>query len=98
MAQYVTKPTTVDAIQFDGSEESASAAIAWANAIVDGPKIHRHQYKGSWNDQTPELWLRVDFLGNEDFVAPGNWVVIHDDDAHVLPDHLFREDYEEIDT
>lgn len=93
--KYRRRPTTVDAIRFDGTEQSAKDVIAWAKTAAPDLDVHRVMHPGSWNDQHPELRLNA----GDWVVVSGDWIVTADGALLEVdaPDR-FKDLYEPADT
>ena len=63
--KYRKKPVTIDAIQWDGSAESATPIIDWA--ISGGARVQ-------WSTETPQR-LQIETLEGTMSVDPGEFII-----------------------
>ncbi len=98
MKRYRMRPTTVDAIQFDGTSAGVERVLAWIRQVAPGrPARPRTEYAG-WTDTTGHLEIEV--RGMEHGAMAGDWllVTVADDQKTVwfVDEATFAAYYEEV--
>lgn len=96
-AQYRKKPVVIEAMQWDGSAESATPIIDWARDS-DGAAIRYHQHLmdgGLIAHPDPYLW--VDTLEGRMIANPGDWIIkgVNGEFYPCKPD-IFEKTYEGV--
>ena len=94
--QYRKKPVVIEAVQWDGSAESAATVIDWALG-VDGPSIryHEHLLDGEYIAH-PDPFLKIDTLEGTMIASTGDFIIrgVNGEFYPCKPD-IFEKTYEE---
>lgn len=91
MIKTYRKTATIQAEQFDGSEEMIEKydiRVEEGLAIKNGKIVNEIVY-----------WLPVSAYPGEPFemkIMPGDWIVIDEDGYEAMPDDVFKETYVEV--
>lgn len=67
MPTYRKKPVEVEAMQFDGTKDSANHVLAWiGRSEGDAKRAHIRQ---------PELGLTISTIEGDMHASPGDWII-----------------------
>lgn len=84
-----TKPTTHDALWFDGTKAGAKTIFAWVQETVPGFKGH---FLPGFGDQPGTMYIPTPKTVMD--MSKGDWIVKHDNLLLVIKAEKFAETYE----
>lgn len=94
MAKYRKRPVVIEALQFDGSAETAEGILAWATER--DPRLGGPMRFADWG-QGPSLEIRTrEGVMRAD---PGDWIICGvQGEFYPIKDSIFRETYEPVEA
>ena len=84
MAKYRKKPVVVDAIRWDGSDQSQREIVIWANG--------RRVIRGFDTD----YYLSIASLKGQMRAAPGDWIIRGEGEFYACKPDIFEATYEPV--